>query len=235
MKLFDSCVLDLQNLLFQNAVSFEKPAQPCADVGRNQLLFGPDTAFELGGSGLAGMGGILFTEDPLLVPSDGVAVVGPQLNEIKKDCSYARITLVRLKNDVFESGDALYKGLRKIDYTRYHVNPEGFMMRISSMNDRECARVGKQALKDGLSFAAVGSLMIKAYHVYPEVQAVRIAFVTAPDFDFNKTHSILKKAEDITKTLDHLANKVKMDCDACGLKQVCAEVEDLCKEEFGKS
>ena len=59
-------------------------------------------------------------------------------------------------------------------------------------------------------------------------------FITDPAFPYDRAAELIRRGEDITKTLDHLRQKVKMDCTVCGLKDICAEVEELCKEDFPK-
>ena len=118
--------------------------------------------------------------------------------------------------------------IRKIEYTRYHLNPKGYMMRISAMNQREVVRIGKDALEEGLDFSKVGGLFLKEYHKNSKVEAVKLIFITEHEFPYEELSKLVMRSENITKTLDHLTKKVKMDCNACSLKEVCAEVEALC-------
>lgn len=229
MELYNEC-FDGINRLFEE-FSFRKlntslPSQ-WADVGSNQLLFGSDTAFELGGGKLPAVSSIALTDDSTLVPADEVFLCGPDISEIKKDSPIARIALIRVNEDAIGDGGRLYNTIRKIEYTRYHVNPDGYMPRISAFAHRECVRVGKAAIKNGLSFARVGELFIDGYKKQPSVEAVRLIFVTEPDFPYERLSAIMERSESITKALDHLMNHINMDCDSCHLKDVCEEVEAL--------
>ena len=233
MRLYEECMEGLGKLLRQFPVRRWKSVSGVdwPDEGRNQMIFQSDTAYELGGGTLSALSGIMFTDREEEVPEDEILLYGKDLPELTENTAYARIALVRIKADGAEDTDALYQMLRRIDYSRYHLNPKGYMMRISATNRREVVRVGRMALQEGLTFARVGELFLRAYHKHPEVEAVKLVFVTLPEFPYKETSGFLEKAENITKTLDHLMKKVKMDCHACSLKEVCAEVEALCNEE----
>lgn len=232
MKLFESSILTLLDLLgkFPYKATHAGGDEAWPDEGKNQMIFQSDMAYELGGSNLPAVSGIAFTDSEEAVPRDEVLVCGPDLGEIEGDVPYARITLVRVKGTDAMDSNALYQMIRRIDYTRYHLNPRGFMMRISAVHQREAVRVGKEALSEGLSFEKVGKSFISAYRKHAEVEAVKIVFVTLPEFPYEEAMQHLQKCENISKTLDHLAKKVQMDCHACQLKEVCEEVEALYKK-----
>lgn len=233
MKLYEECRNGLGKLLEQFPVRhLEKTSQGSwPDEGKNQLIFQSDMAYELGGGKLPALSGILFTDREEEVPEDEILLYGKDLPALTEDTAYARVAIVRIRQGEKADTNALYQMFRRIDYSRYHLNPRGYMMRISALNQREVVRVGKAALTEGLSFAKVGELFLQAYHKHPEVEAVKLVFVTLPEFSYKEASDFLEKAENITKTLDHLMKKVQMDCHACSLKEVCAEVEALCNEE----
>ena len=232
MKLYEGGILSLLAMLSDYPCRVYHPhtVSEWPDEGKNQMIFQSDMAYELGGGGAPALSGIALTDNEQLVGDDCVCLYGQELSQLTEDAAYARITLVRVKNTEGVDSDALYQMNRRIDYTRYHVSPKGFMMRISAMNQREVVRIGKDALAEGLSFAQVGKQFIEAYHKHPEVEAVKVIFVTLPTFPYAEAEGILRRWEDMTKTLDHLAKKVQMDCHACALKEVCEEVEALYKK-----
>ena len=61
---------------------------------------------------------------------------------------------------------------------KYHVYPEGYMMRVSPENQREQVRVSKQAVKRGISFRAIGNNFIKKYKENKLIDHVCVIFVT---------------------------------------------------------
>lgn len=236
MKLYDECITGVAELLEQYPVKRLDISNSAVwnDAGKNQIIFQNDTAYELGGGTLPAVSSIALTDSAEYVPQDEVLLIGNDLPDIKKDAPFARIALVRINEEAMGSGEALYQAIRKIEYSRYHLNPEGYMMRISAFTHREAARVSKKALKNGLDFAKVGRLFIEEYKKQKQVEAVRLLFVTAPDFPYDRLSEIMEKSEKITTALDHLMKNVKMDCHACSLKDVCAEVEALRDRDFSE-
>lgn len=235
MKLYDECIVNINSLLDTTKChTLDYKEATWQDEGKSQLIFQSDMAYELGGGTLPAVSGIAFTNQMDLVSKDEAILIGKNLHEIDENSSFARIVFVRLKESDDTNTDALYQTLRRIEYTRYHLNPMGYMMRISAKNQREVVRIGEEALKEGLNFEKVANQFISAYHKHKEVEAVKIVFITDPSFAYDELSKVLSKSENITKALDHLAKKVTMDCNACHLKQVCAEVETMCKDEKEK-
>ena len=236
MKLYDECILGMEELLADLPVrKLDLSAgADWPDAGSNMVLFQNETAYELGGEGLPAVSSVALTDQAHFVPEDEVWLLGPDLNEISADNAFARIAFLRVNEDDMGSGDALYRTIRKIEYSRYHLNPEGYMMRISAFAHREAVRVSYAAIRKGISFAGVGKLFIDAYKKQSQVEAVKLFFITDPDFPYDKLEAIMKRSEDITTALDHLMRDVKMDCHTCSLREVCEEVEELTKKDFDK-
>ncbi len=241
MMLYDDLIADTLGQLDQKAVKnlpLKDAAGPKAnwpDSGKAMMILRSDMAYELGGSNLAAVGNTLITTDDSLVAQDEILLLGPDLPEIKKDSSYARIALVRVDENAIGSGDKLYNAIQNIGYFRYHIYPEGFMLRVSSANDREGVRISSDALEKGLDFTAIGNSMISAIKLHKEVLAVKIIFITDPDFDYAKLAANQKKTKQITTTIDHMLKDVNMDCGSCGLQEICDEVEELREMHFGIS
>ncbi len=232
VKIFDECFHEWEELSSSYpSVSFGPDKTAWPDAGTNQMLFSSDTAYEFGGSRKPAIGGLLFTEDASAVPEDEVILIGPDIPEVSSDSPYARVALVRVNDDALKSGKDLYKDIRKIEYSRYHVGPEGFMVRISNMDHKEGVRISKEAVRKGLRFRDVGPFYVEEYKKHPAVEAVKIVFITDPEFPYQELAGITRKAEDVIQALDHLLAKVKMDCNTCGLKKICDEVEQLLEEE----
>ncbi len=232
MNLYEECFLTMDELLRGRRVT-ELDIHACGeweDVGNNQLVFQNDTAYELGGGNLDAISTLALTDSSDRVPRDSVLLCGKDLPDISQDVPFARIALIRVADDAMGDGNSLYNSIRKIEYTRYHTNPKGYMMRISAFTHRESVRVSKKMLGKGLDFAKVGKLFIDSYHRHSQVQAVKLIFITDPEFPFDELQKVNKRSENITKALDHLLSDIKMDCDSCNLKAVCEEVEELCTD-----
>lgn len=230
MILFDSLISEAEELLSDYSPRKLKGA-PWEEGDENAFIFADETAFELGGGTLPAVGGSFLTSRK--IPSENqILLIGKDLKEIKGDTPFARLAFLRVDDGKMGSNtNELYSSIRKLDYVRYHVAPKGYMVRISPLNARESVKVRKQELKKGLSFSEVGNAYLNAYLKREEVLSATILFITEPSFPFEKLSALLSRGEEITKTLDHLMNKVQMDCHSCALQTVCGEVEELIQKE----
>lgn len=226
MKLYDALIEEVLSLTGQAQV------QSCSGKAWQQtddfeMVMKKDMAYELGGGSLPAVSGLFFTSDKNLIPEDEVLLFGPDLPQLETDSAYARITLLKVEENSFAGEDEAYEQLRKIEYTRYHVFPRGYMMRISAAGMREPVRIAKKALREGMTFEKVGRLFIEGYHTHPKVECATILFITQPDFPYEKLAMLAKKGEEITASLHRIFDNLVMDCRACSLKPVCDEVEGL--------
>jgi CO dehydrogenase/acetyl-CoA synthase beta subunit len=129
--------------------------------------------------------------------------------------------------------EAVYRTLKDIEFSKYHVYPEGYMVRMSSENYREQVRISKQAFRRGISFEALGNNYITEYKKNLNVLAVKVMFITDPAPDYRKMQEIAKKSRDVTETLTHIFEGLSTDCSVCSLKDVCDEVEGMKELHFG--
>lgn len=235
MKLYDETIKEWLKILdsLQGRELDVKKGEDWKDIGNANMILRSDMAYELGGNHLPALSGMTLTADTSLVPRDEVLLYGKDLGEIHEDTPYARLAVLRVKEDSMGEGNALYQAIRKMEYTKYHLNPEGFMMRISAASQREMVRVGKTALEKGLGFERIGKLFLQSYHKNPQVEAVKLVFITLFDFPYEELEIYIKKAEEITKAIDHILKNLSMDCNVCSLKQICDEVEGMKELHFG--
>ena len=195
------------------------------DLGKNQIVLQRDTAFELDGVGFN-----LITADEVV---DGVTVIGPDLDEIKQDCRFARISIIRI--DGVDGEQNAYNLIKKIEYVKYHHFPEGYMIRTASRSHKENVRVSKSAIREGIKFNKIGSLLIEKYKENSSVKGVSVIFITENGFPFDKLNKIAQKNSAIVETLNHVMNSVNFDCETCNLKPVCDEVEGMKELHFKNS
>lgn len=236
MRLYDESITSFYDELKELPVrrlDVTQDAVSWNDTGDKNIILRSDMAYELGGGTLPALSSLSITDSKELVPEDEILLYGPDLPDIKEDTAYARLTFVRVKEESLGDGNQLYNAIRKIEYVRYHVNPDGFMIRISASNDREPARVGTEALENGLDFTKVGKVFLDAYHKNPNIEAVKLVFVTLPDYPYKELETRIKRNEQITAAIDHIMKNVIMDCNACNLKQICDEVEGMKELHFG--
>lgn len=222
MNFFDSVIkktFEILNGLNKKSYSV---AAPWNDAGNNQVILLRDTYAELDGVGYN-----LITSEAF---EDSITVIGDDISEIKGKASFARISLIQFEDK--DDDQKNYDIIRKIEYTKYHTFPDGYMIRTSSRSHKEVVRISEEAVKNGIDFQKVGSLYIKKYKENPQVKAVKIFFVTDKKADFTALLSCAKKNNPITETLNHIMNTVNFDCDVCNLKPICDEVEGMRELHF---
>ncbi len=225
MKFFDSLIRETETLLASSSKKGFLRTFPWKDAEQNQMIVLRDTAFELEG---VGFNLVTSAEIP-----DGILLVGDDLDSIRENRQFARISLVQIQDG--SNDQAEYNLIKKIDYVKYHIFPEGFMMRSTSRSFLEAVRISKTAIQNGINFQRIGSLMIDKYHQIPAVKGVTVIFVTAPNVDYVQFNKIAEKSHAVTETLNHVMNKVVFDCDTCNLKVICDEVEGMKSLHFSQS
>lgn len=202
------------------------------DVGKQNLVLRGEMSYEIGAGTLPGVSFLGVTSSKELVPREEALLYGKDLFQIKEDTPYARITLLCVDDEHLGNGEAIYDAMGNFANTRYKVNPKGFMSRISTGNNHEPVRVSKAALEEGLSFGKVARLFLDAYKAYSEVIAVKVIFVTLPNFNYEELIRLSQKNNQITTALDHILKDVKMDCGSCKIQSICSEVEGMKELHF---
>jgi hypothetical protein len=200
------------------------------DLHESELVLTRDRAFELGG-GNYGLNLTCVTTSSLQVDRDEILLYGQDLDAIKEDADYARLSFLRIASPG-EDDETVYKAIRDIEFVKYHVFPRGFMVRINSEDCREQVRVSRRAVKAGISFKAVGFDFIKKYLEKPLVKNVKIIFVAGKGFDYQSLEKKAKTAADITNALTHIMEGLDLGCSSCALKPVCDEVEGMRELHF---
>ena len=234
MELFNSLIQDTQALLEHGRPTvWDYSERDCwTEIGSSELVLQKDAAYELGAAGRGSANYVLFTSSPKLVDKDQVLLYGPDLKDIKGDCDFARIVLLRV--GVLDDGsDKVYRILKDIEFAKYHVYPEGYMVRMSPENYREQIRVSRQALKKGVSFRGIGADYIRAYKKDINVLNATVIFLTAPGFDYKGLKDLAKKSGEALNTLATILEGLPTDCSVCALKGICDEVEGMKELHFG--
>lgn len=197
----------------------------------SELVLLRDAAYELGGSGTSSVNFTCVTTSENLIKEDQIYCLGPDLSQITKDVSFARIVFLSI-HDIGGDEEA-YKAIRNMEYIKYHVFPKGYMVRISAESHQEQVRVSRQSLKEGLSFACLGNTYIQKYKENPNVKHVHILFITDSEL-VRKLIPEAVRVDDITRTLTHILEGIPISCNTCNLKSVCDEVEGLREMHLGR-
>lgn len=239
MELYDSLIRKAEALTGASAprrYAFS-PARAWPETKDFELVMLRDAAYELGGSGKSAVNLTCVTTSPKLVEKNEIVVIGPDLGELRGDTPFARLALLRvgdIESDEDDGGEQAFRAIQNIDFVKYHVFPRGYMMRTSSESNREQVRVSRAALKDGMSFERIGNAFLRRYKADPNVLAVKLVFVTAPDADYAGLSECAKNARDVTLTLSKILEGMPADCGSCALKSICDEVEGMRELHFGK-
>ena len=208
------------------------PARAWKDVGSSELVLQKEAAYELGARSKGSANYILYTSSAELAGKDRVIVCGRDLNEISGDCDFARIAILRI-GVLDDDDEKVYRTLKDIEFAKYHVHPEGYMVRMSPESHREQIRVSKKAVADGISFEKLGANYIAEYKKNPNVVNATVIFATDPTLDYAKLQALAKMSVDVTGTLTHIFEGLPTDCSVCALKDICDEVEGMKELHFG--
>ena len=183
------------------------------DTGSFELVMLRDAAYELGGNSKPAVNFTCVTTSAQLVERD-----------------YARIALLRvgdIESDDEDDTEQAFRAIQDMDFVKYRVFPKGYMIRTSSESNREQVRLSSAALKKGISFRAVGNDFIRQYKQNPNILAVKLIFITAPDADYAALEQEAKTVRDITMSLSKILEGMPTDCGSCNLKPICDEVEGM--------
>ena len=234
MELYNSLINDTRAQLegLSAKVWDYSPADCWTDVGSSELVLQRDAAYEMGAMGKGSANYVLFTSSSELVDKDQVILYGPDMGQIKGDCDFARIVLLRV-GVLDDDDEAVYRTLKDIEFAKYHVYPEGYMVRMSPESSREQVRVSKKALARGISFRSVGASYVAEYKKDANVLNATVIFITDPKADYAALQAAAKKSAAVTGTLTHILEGLPTDCSVCALKDICDEVDGMKELHFG--
>ncbi|MCR5404922.1 MAG: hypothetical protein K6E91_14050 [Butyrivibrio sp.] len=199
----------------------------------SEFIMQRDAGTDLGGSGNPSVNYTCVTTSGK-VTEDEILICGTDIRKIEKDTAFARIVILETE-DLGEDVDQekAFQAIRNLEFVRYHVFPEGYMVRVSSQSNQEQVRISRDAIRRGIDFAKVGASYIKKYKEAGLVRHVRIIFITRKDI----VEALLpnaNKVDLITKTLTHILDGMPTDCGHCSMKPVCDEVEGMKELHLGK-
>ncbi len=235
MKLYDNMIdVTMDTLSGQKVrkVSYSpQGAWKCLD--NTEFIMQRDAAIELGGAPKPSVNYTCVSTSGK-VTEDEILIFGRDIREIKSTCGFARIVILETE-DLGEDTDTekAFQAVRNLEFVRYHVFPEGYMVRVSSQSNQEQVRIGRSAVKKGIDFAAVGNAYISKYKEVAVVKNVRIIFVTDSDL-VGKLVPNADKVDAITRTLTHILDGMPTDCGHCSMKAVCDEVDGMKELHLGK-
>lgn len=235
MKLYDNLIDETQNELNKlpgKIISYDpKDAWKCID--NSEFIMQRDAGLELGSEGMPSVNYTCVTTSGKIT-QDEILIYGKDINEIHGATAFARIVVLETE-DLGEEADQekAFQAIRNLEFVRYHVFPEGYMVRVSSQSNQEQVRISSDALRKGISFAKVGAAYITKYKAVDKVKRVRVIFITDSAL-VEALRPNAGKVDAITRTLTHILDGMPTDCGHCSMKPVCDEVEGMRELHLGK-
>ncbi len=231
MRVYDNLIKETLSILEKQNPT-ELKVGPCEwnMLHANEFLMGKEVSFELGDRFKDSVVYHVPTSDDALIGEDKIFLIGDDLQNIKANTNFSRVTLFNI-DDIPDPNKA-YIGVRRLNYERYKIIPEGYMILSSSFENKENVRVSKKAIKKGLTFETLGNLYIDHYKKLKGVNHVQIFFIVG-DYDFVKDLvGVSEKVNEVTDAFDHILKNVILDCDVCPLKTICDDIEALRELHF---
>lgn len=225
MKLYDEIITDV-NSLFKTSLTQLNIKEDVQDEKEKVFIFSSDSIVNLGSSLLPSSYLMGYTSSSSLVSKDEIFLLGKDIKDLKGDVPFSHISFFLIDETDLKDQE-IYRILRNIEYSRYKVNPKGYMLKIHTGFLKEGGKISKDAFDSNLSFSDVGSLFLKHYKKEPRVKAVKQIFITDSNFDYDSIFKFSKLSEGITVTLDHIKKNLKMDCRTCSFKEICDTVEGM--------
>lgn len=239
MNLYDSIIEKIDALTGNGAKRVFKYDESKAwrETKEFELILQKDMAYELGGDNKPAVNFTCVTTNADFFNGDEVVVIGEDLPKLAGSVPYARIAVLltdELGNSELEDNEAIFRSVQAMDFVKYRVYPEGYMVRTSGQTGREQVRISKKALKEGMNFEKIGATFIKRYKVNKQVKNVKLIFVTDPNADYKGLTDSAKKVYDITHSLSKILEGLPTECASCSIKEICDEVEGMKELHFGK-
>ncbi len=192
---------------------------------RGNIVLQADTAVELGNPRDESASFVLWTENPALVESGRITVVGPDIPESRgRSLPFGKAVFLLVEG--FDAHNC-YEHHREIELARYDVSLKGYMMRGVSQYLREWSRVSREAAGNGFTLRTLGEALVERYMSLDYVAGVECVFVTSSTADVRSLQPPGEKAARLIGAMNRMASELSLDCGSCGFSDVCAEVDGL--------
>ena len=235
MKLYDNLIENTMSAVQKAGIKkwAYGEVRPWKCLDNAEFIMQRDACVELGSGGLPSVNYTCVTTSGF-VTQDEILLCGNDLRDIKGETSFARIVILETE-DIGEADDQerAFQIIRNLDFVRYHVFPEGYMVRVSSQSNQEQVRISKNAIKSGIDFGRVGAAYINKYKAVEKVKNVRVIFITEKSL-VEELVPNADKVDAITRTLTHILDGMPTDCGHCSMKPVCDEVDGMRELHLGK-
>jgi len=196
----------------------------------SELVLRGDTFLELGNPDVGSASFLLWADDPSLVKSGRITLIGPDVPESEgASLPFGQVIIVAGKK---LSGDK-HEQIERTQYVSDQI--EGYMLK--SMSRQIWSRISKDAAGKGFSFETLGkALMAISKSSVPDIEAVEVLFVTTSKEDLQPLEEMGEQIREISKNVTKDIWKSKgydiecfslVDCNACENREVCDEIKDI--------
>lgn len=222
MVIYNTLIDRIKEIIPSDIKKLEYKKTALVKGSKNDIIFAKDSAYELGGSVLPCVSTLAVSSDKVF--SDCSYLLGKDIYEINNDVPFGKIVFLQIEN--IEDEDKAFDKIKELEFVRYSFVAKDFMTRVSALSMREQIRVGKNAVKNRISFADYGSALLDEYRKNPIVKSAEIYFLT--EFDkFDELNALAEKIKSTTSALNHILDNVIFDCSSCNLKEICDEVDGM--------
>ena len=204
--------------------------------GKPEVIMADDVAVELGHPSTSSRAIVLTTFQPGLIRHGRIAVVGPDLYEMKREERHPLTQVVLLAIDPDQIPDPF-----EMENTQYlmHRLP-GYMVR--SIPGKLWVRVSRAGLARGLSFEIIGSALTAAYSCeFEGVRKVESLFLTVSLDDTEVLEQVAIEAnilagrhKKLALNMDGEVECVELNCGVCEEKPVCVNLRDIVIKRRGR-
>jgi CO dehydrogenase/acetyl-CoA synthase beta subunit len=198
---------------------------------RSGIVLKEDTAVELGGPRTASSSFLLWTDNPDLISSGRIAIIGPDVIEAQRQhLPFGQVTLLGGVSLRVKSQPQLERALHAAE------RMPGYMARRTG--GRIWSRISREAVGSGFSLEVLGSSIVRGLiDTTPIVAAAEVMFVTSSADDVLALDRIgaqvRKLAHDLRRERLRQASdgayecEKEISCEACPDNEVCTDIREM--------
>ena len=205
------------------------PVRVGPKAGSDIILRG-DTFVELGSPDVGSASFLLWTDDPSLLKSGRITLIGPDIPESEgASLPFGQVIIAAGKK---LSGDK-HELIERTQYISDQI--EGYMLK--GMSRQMWGRISKDAARKGFNFETLGRALMAIFKSsIPEVEAIEIIFVTTSKEDLEPLQDLGEQVREISKNVTKEIWKSKgydiecfspYDCNNCPDSTVCDEIKEM--------
>jgi len=193
--------------------------------GARNIVLKEDLGLELGSPQMESVSCLLWTHDISAIKDGTITLLGPDFPEsMGQNLPFGKVVLAGVEGFTQDNAYDLHKDL---DFLRYSIDMEGFMMRSVSQYLREWCRISAEAIRRGFSARILGSALIGLFRERPFVKSVEVIYVTSSPADVVRLREITAPAERIIAAMNKMAQEMDFECSSCDYRDVCDEADGL--------